>query len=130
MRSIVFIVNSPSFAFFYLVLVITIPKRKVNTEKSASMIVLVSFVSAILGTTPKVKISSPKDISGSIGRITMDMFDEFKEELAEYVREYSNSEFFHFDEKNDYLFEGRAWEHGHLHLWEKGKGKGQQCKGY
>ena len=58
--------------------------------------VSVSFVPAKLGSTPKVRIDSPKDISGCIGRITIDGYEDLKAELAEYVMEYSNAEFFPF----------------------------------
>ena len=123
MRIIVFTINSPSFAFFHLFLVITMSKRKVNAESTVPVIVSVSFVPAKLGSSPKVKICSPKDISDSIGRITMDMFDELKEELAEYVGDHHNREFFHFDDKHDYLFDGRAWEHGTCIYGRKGRAK-------
>ena len=73
--------------------------------------VSVSFVPAKLGSTPKVRIDSPKDISGCIGRITIDGFEDLKEELAEYVGEYSNAESFHYDENHDYLFDGCVWKH-------------------
>ena len=90
--------------------------------------VSVSFVPAKLGSTPKVRIDSPKDISGCIGRITIDGFEDLKAELAEYVMEYSNAEFFHFDEKNDYVFDGRAWEHGTCIYGRKGRAKDSSAK--